>query len=104
MDLKPPPTIFDVDQRGLCSAPCCNLFYLLTKNIADIALADADVLTPVLFRLTNTTELPILLIGGSPVGSIDTIRELNIDGKLKTLIIDAGGVPASERKPKRGRR
>jgi len=81
MDLKPPPTIFDVDQR-----------------------ADAEVLTPVLFRLTNATELPILLIGGSPVGSIDTIRELNADGKLKTLIVDAGGVPAGERKPRRGRR
>jgi len=81
MDLKPPPTIFDVDQRD-----------------------DADVLTPVLFRLTNATELPILLIGGSPVGSIDTIRELNVNGKLKTLIIDAGGVPASGRKGRRGRR
>jgi hypothetical protein len=68
------------------------------------SLADAEVLTPVLFRLTNATELPILLIGGSPVGSVDKIRELNADGKLKTLIIDAGGVPVSERKPRRGRR
>jgi len=81
MDLNPPPTIFDVDER-----------------------ADATVITPLLFRLTNSTELPILLIGGLPVGSMDTIRELDSSGKLKTLIMNAGGVPASARKPRRGRR
>ncbi|KAI9457893.1 hypothetical protein F5148DRAFT_1151110 [Russula earlei] len=81
MDLKPPPTIFDVDER-----------------------VDADVLTPLLFRLTNSTELPILLIGGTAVGSIDRIRELNADGKLKEWVIGAGAVPGSTKKPRKGHR
>jgi len=81
MDLKPPPTIFDIDQR-----------------------ADADVLTPLLFRLTNSTELPILLIGGTTVGSIETIRQLDADGKLKELAISAGAVPESSKKHRKGRR
>jgi len=83
MDLKPPPTIFDIDQR-----------------------ADADVLTPLLFRLTNSTELPILLIGGNSVGSIDTIRQLEADGKLKELVIRAGAIPDSSKKhrARKGRR
>jgi len=81
MNLMPPPTIFDVDQR-----------------------ADANVLTPLLLRLTNSTELPVLLIGGSSVGSVDTIRELDSRGRLKALIIDAGGLPASARKLRKGRR
>jgi hypothetical protein len=101
MDLKPPPTIFDVDQRGMCSVIVLSLNSWL---IYIIALADAKVVMPLLLRLTNSTELPILLIGGLPVGSMDTIRELDSSGKLKTLIMNAGGVPASARKPRRGRR
>ncbi|KAI0279390.1 hypothetical protein BGY98DRAFT_915886 [Russula aff. rugulosa BPL654] len=81
MDLKPPPTIFDVDQR-----------------------ADADVITPLLFRLTNATELPILLIGGKPVGSMDTIRELNSTWTLKALALEAGALPDSSKKHRKGRR
>lgn len=81
MDLKPPPTIFDVDER-----------------------ADADVLTPLLFRLTSSTELPILLVGGVPVGSMDTIQELATDGKLKDLIIHAGATPDSSKRHRKGRR
>jgi len=81
LDLKPPPTIFDVDQR-----------------------ADADVITPLLFRLTNATELPILLIGGKPVGSMDTIRELNSTWTLRGLAIEAGALPDSSKKHRKGRR
>ncbi|KAH9993629.1 hypothetical protein BJV77DRAFT_944239, partial [Russula vinacea] len=81
LDLNPPPTIFDVDQR-----------------------ADAEVLTPLLFRLTNATELPILLIGGNPVGSMDAIRELHTAGTLKSLVIQAGAVLDSSKKVRKGRR
>ncbi|KAI9449452.1 hypothetical protein BJY52DRAFT_1206373 [Lactarius psammicola] len=81
MDLKPSPTIFGVDQR-----------------------ADAGVLIPLLFRLTNASELPILLIGGKPVGSMDTIRELHTNGQLKALAAHAGAVLDSSKKRRKGRR
>ncbi|KAI0247292.1 hypothetical protein BJV78DRAFT_1276947 [Lactifluus subvellereus] len=81
MNLKPAPTIFDVDQRD-----------------------DAGVLIPLLFRLTNSTELPILLIGGMPVGSMDTIRELNANGQLKALVTRAGAVLGGSKKHRKGRR
>ncbi|KAH9032449.1 hypothetical protein EDB85DRAFT_1955856 [Lactarius pseudohatsudake] len=81
MDLKPTPTLFGVDQR-----------------------ADAGVLIPLLFRLTNTSELPILLIGGKPVGSMDTIRELHTNGQLKVLAAHAGAVLDGSKKRRKGRR
>jgi hypothetical protein len=77
---------------------------LPTNQVAFITSADAGVLTPLLFRLTDSTELPILLIGGIPVGSIDMIRQLDADGKLKELVISAGAIPDSSKKPKKGRR
>jgi|SRR5712672_2783307 len=102
MDLKPPPTIFDIDQRGQLSQDP-NL-PLRTKS--SLFLADADVLTPLLFRLTDLTELPILLIGGTSVGSIDNIRQLDADGRLKDLVIKAGAIPDSSKKhrARKGRR
>ncbi|KAN0109716.1 glutaredoxin-like protein [Russula decolorans] len=92
LDLKPPPTIFDVDQRG----PYLRLIFS--------PYSDADVITPLLFRLTNATELPILLIGGKPVGSMDTIRELNSTWTLRGLAIEAGALPDSSKKHRKGRR
>ncbi|KAG2135428.1 hypothetical protein DEU56DRAFT_737751 [Suillus clintonianus] len=77
MDLRPPPAIFEVDQRE-----------------------DADVLIPLLHRLTSSTELPLMLIGGKPVGSMDTIRELNEAGELQKLITNAGGVIGGAKKKK----
>jgi hypothetical protein len=81
LKLKQSPTIFGVDQR-----------------------ADADVLIPLLFRLTDTSELPILLIGGKPVGSMDTIRELRASGQLKALATRAGAVLDDSKKRLKGRR
>lgn len=99
MDLKPPATIFDVDQRG----PCLRLISLfIVANL--ISSADADVITPLLFRLTDATELPILLIGGKPVGSMDTIRELNSTRTLRALATEAGALPDSSKKHRKGRR
>jgi hypothetical protein len=80
------------------------LFFSLLWLI--ISSADAGVLTPLLFRLTNVTELPILLIGGKSVGSMDTIRELDSNSALtlKELVIEAGALPDSSKKHRKGRR
>jgi len=66
MYLRPEPTIIDVDTRE-----------------------DAEVLAPVLKRLTST-ELPVLLIGGKTVGSVEEVLELEKKGELRKLITAAG--------------
>ncbi|KAJ3481741.1 hypothetical protein NLI96_g7456 [Meripilus lineatus] len=80
MNLFPSPTIVELDQR-----------------------TDEDVLTPLLFRLTSTKELPILLVGGHTVGSVPEIRYLNTKGDLKTMITRAGAVIDGGKK-KKGRK
>ncbi|KAG2064322.1 hypothetical protein BDR04DRAFT_1130812 [Suillus decipiens] len=77
MDLQPPAVAFEVDQRE-----------------------DADVLVPLLHRLTSSADLPLMLIGGKPVGSIDVIRELNDSGELQKLITKAGAVIDGSKKKK----
>ncbi|ESK90885.1 glutathione transferase [Moniliophthora roreri MCA 2997] len=67
--LQPPPTIIDVDIRG-----------------------DSKVLTPMLFRLTSLTQLPILLVGGEPVGTLEEIREKVLSGELQQKIQESGAV------------
>jgi hypothetical protein len=101
MNLKPAPTIFGVDLRGGYSRKCT--FRDWSAN-ANRLLADANVLVPLLFRLTDTSELPILLIGGKPVGSMDTIRELRTNGQLKALVTHAGAVLDDPKKRRKGRR
>ncbi|OBZ70712.1 Monothiol glutaredoxin-S12, chloroplastic [Grifola frondosa] len=80
MYIKPAPTIIEVDQRS-----------------------DEAVLAPMLFRLTNTSELPILLVGGQMVGSIQEIRYLAQKGELQRMITNAGGIidGARKKKPKK---
>ncbi|KAI0949015.1 hypothetical protein AcW1_008732 [Taiwanofungus camphoratus] len=76
MYLRPSPTIIEVDQRP-----------------------DESVLAPLLFRLTSTSELPILLIGGRTVGSIQEIRYLKEKGELQRMISNAGAeINAARRK------
>jgi hypothetical protein len=82
MNLSPPPTIFDVDQR-----------------------ADADVLTPLLFRLTSSTELPILLVGGQTVTTASSeLNALLLSGELHRIIAEAGAVHDSRRRKRKGRK
>ncbi|KAJ7143423.1 hypothetical protein C8R43DRAFT_1109106 [Mycena crocata] len=69
MNLRPPPLLMDVDTRD-----------------------DVEVLTRLLTRLTASPDLPILLIGGKPVGSIAQIREMNASGDLQRLIKSSGAV------------
>ena len=62
--------------------------------------ADEHVLTPLLFRLTKQTELPILLVGGRVVGAPKEVKALAASGALKQLVADAGGVVDGARKKK----
>lgn len=62
---------------------------------------DADVLIPLLHRLTST-ELPLVLIGGKPIGSFATVRELKESGELAKMITDAGGIIDGGAKKKKG--
>ena len=54
--------------------------------------ADADVLLPLLHRLTGVNSLPNLLVGGKPVGSIERIRQLHESGELRQMISGSGAV------------
>ncbi|KZT40754.1 hypothetical protein SISSUDRAFT_982844 [Sistotremastrum suecicum HHB10207 ss-3] len=83
MNTKPGPLIFDIDQRG-----------------------DARVLTPLLHRLTATTSLPIVLIGGKPVGpTITDLRSMRDSGELRKLVHEAGAeLVSSQKKNKKGRK
>ncbi|KAF8518774.1 hypothetical protein JB92DRAFT_2601276, partial [Gautieria morchelliformis] len=80
-NLKPAPFVFEIDER-----------------------ADETVLTPLIYRLTGAADLPILLLGGHPVGSIETIRELQTSGQLRTMISATGAVVDGNKKKKKGRR
>lgn len=78
--LYPAPTIIDVDVRD-----------------------DVDVLKPLIARLTSTPDLPVLLVGGKPVGSIEDIRSLRESGELPTLISASGAVINGAKKTKHGK-
>jgi len=80
MDLRPPPFIMDVDTRD-----------------------DVDVLSPMLSRLTGAPDLPILLIGGKPVGSLEQIREMLASGELNRLIKASGAVIGGGKRRKHGK-
>ena len=73
--LRPAPTIIEVDQR-----------------------VDEAILAPLLFRLTGKSELPILLVGGRPLGTIEEIRYLKKKGELQKMIGAAGAEVYGARK------
>ncbi|KAG8214062.1 hypothetical protein J3R82DRAFT_10820 [Butyriboletus roseoflavus] len=83
MNLKPAPLVVGVDQRE-----------------------DADVLSPLLTRLTHVPSLPILLIGGQPVGTdahdtkdmMNEVRKLHKNGELARRILKAGSTLDSRKK------
>jgi glutaredoxin-related protein len=77
MRLRPAPTIIDVDVRD-----------------------DAEVLQPILSRLTSQTDFPILIIGGRPVGNVERVREMVKSGELKKLVTEAGAVVNGARRKK----
>ncbi|EJD52479.1 hypothetical protein AURDEDRAFT_55498 [Auricularia subglabra TFB-10046 SS5] len=65
--LYPEPTVFEVDQR-----------------------VDADVLRPLLRRLTGAESLPAVLINGQPLRSLAEVRTARDDGRLRQML-DASG-------------
>ncbi|KAF9452788.1 hypothetical protein P691DRAFT_783334 [Macrolepiota fuliginosa MF-IS2] len=77
LNLKPSPTIIDVDVRD-----------------------DADVLIPVLRRLTSSDEFPFLIIAGKPVGSVQEIRRMVSNGTLRQMITRSGAVIDGVKKKK----
>ena len=82
--------------RRLLTAPC-------SEFILRLIPADAQVLVPLLYRLTASDTLPILLIGVKSVGTVDAIRELDASGDLRKMVAEAGAV-IDGAKRKKGRR
>lgn len=76
MNLHPSPTIVDLDAR-----------------------ADTDVLQPILFRLTESTSLPIILIGGAPLPVAD-VEHLHQAGELRALLAEAGASSEGSKRPR----
>ncbi|KAH7888885.1 hypothetical protein F5I97DRAFT_1803204 [Phlebopus sp. FC_14] len=88
LNLNPSPLVFEVDQRE-----------------------DAQVLLPLLTRLTHVPALPIILIGGQPIAA-DTqdrkavmaeIRGLHESGELARLVLEAGAKLDAGRRRKGGK-
>jgi hypothetical protein len=86
-------SISEVSRLAGHSFANCSFFFLLTE--------DAEVLIPLLHRLTST-ELPLVLIGGKPIGSFATVRELKESGELAKMITDAGAIIDGGAKKKKG--
>jgi len=75
MDLRPTPTVIDVDIRD-----------------------DGEVLEPIIRRLTSSSELPVLLISGKAVGSVKEIILLEKSGELRKLVAASGAVVDGSKK------
>ncbi|EJD34705.1 hypothetical protein AURDEDRAFT_75963 [Auricularia subglabra TFB-10046 SS5] len=80
LNLYPDPTIFEVDQRD-----------------------DADIVRPMLQRLTGADLFPIVIIGGTPVRSIAELRRMRETTALNDTITAAGAKINGKRK-KHGRK
>jgi len=81
MNLSPPPMILEVDQRD-----------------------DGNVLTPLLLRITSSAELPILLVGGKPVGTTSEIAALFRSRELHKMVTDAGAIVDGTPRRRKGRK
>ncbi|KAF9567928.1 hypothetical protein CPC08DRAFT_626091 [Agrocybe pediades] len=78
LNLKPAPTIMDVDIRE-----------------------DFDILMPMILRLTSASELPVLLIGGKVLdSSVENIRALEKSGELQQMVTVAGAQVNGAKKKK----
>jgi len=110
--------MWELDARGTC-APWVDDGSSSPEFFAE----DADVIVPLIHRLTNSTELPVLLIGGqtvgfsfttqnvvNPPGLIDQkmsarsvferVKGLHGSGELDKLIQRAGGIIGGGKKKK----
>ena len=57
---------------------------------------------PVLLRITSSAELPILLVGGKPVGTTSKIAAFFRSHELHKMVTDAGAIVDGA--PGRGKR
>ncbi|EJD47019.1 hypothetical protein AURDEDRAFT_87064 [Auricularia subglabra TFB-10046 SS5] len=80
LNLYPDPTIIEVDQR-----------------------TDSEVTIPLLKRLTGAEQLPVALIGGHAVRSIQEFRDLVKSGALNEMVT-ASGAKINGKKVKHGRK
>ena len=117
-NLAPKPVMWELDARGMC-APEPARFQTHLEFLTD----DADVIIPLVQRLTNSTELPVLLIGGQTIGSpfltgsvaespvfmdqtvsarsaFELVKGLHGSGELDKLIQTAGGIIGGGKKKK----
>jgi len=67
--LHPKPTIIDVDLRD-----------------------DAEIVEPLIRRLTSVSELPVLIVGGKTLGSLEDIKASAESGELQKLVAASGAV------------
>lgn len=51
-------------------------------------------------RLTGFSELPVLIIGGKPVGSLQEVQALHKSGQLEKMITEAGALINGAKKKK----
>jgi hypothetical protein len=80
LNLAPAPTVFEVNQRP-----------------------DGAILETLLERLANATTLPLVLIGGNPVGGLAEISILEREGTLPRLV-EIAGAKVDGKKKKGGRK
>jgi len=80
LNLWPEPMIIDADTRE-----------------------DKDILVPMLARLTSIPQLPVLIVGGSVVGSTEEIQSLFENEELQKMITAAGSQINGGRKKKHRR-
>jgi hypothetical protein len=59
---------------------------------------------PLILRLTNASDLPVLLISGKPVGSFQDIQALNKNGELQRMVTEAGAEIDGSLRRKKGKK
>ena len=96
MNLLPSPAIIEVEDRRTC-------IHIVHLSFAYSYTADEHVLRDLLQRLTGEPELPLLLVGGKTVGTMQEIRYTYTKGELARLVSKAGAVVDGVKK-KKGRK
>ena len=103
--LFPAPVIIDVHERGQSTITLASHYAQTSTNpkLPHIHPADEFVLVPLLYRLTSSTSLPILLIGGELAPPMPELRYLKDKGELRRMVEKAGAQynGARQKKPKK---
>ncbi|KAF9486508.1 hypothetical protein BDN70DRAFT_846384 [Pholiota conissans] len=79
-----------------------NLYLLPAPTIIDVDVRDdADILVPMIKRLAGFDELPLLIVGGTPVGSLNEVKVLEKSGELARMVTEAGAVVNGAKRKRR---